>query len=55
VTGEDKAKFKVNIETPINDVPIDMVILSLTGFTKSQLVSDIVKNTNGKWNFLFDE
>jgi hypothetical protein len=51
---EDETKFKVNIETPVNAVPIDTLISSLMGVSKTQLVKDIVQNSKGKWNFLFD-
>lgn len=41
------------VTVPIKDVPPSTIIHSLFGMSEKELIQDITKNPNGKWDFLF--
>ncbi len=42
----------IAVAVPINEISPELIIHSLFGMSENELVQDMIKNPNGKWDFL---
>lgn len=48
-------EYKTVIETPAEEITINQFLLTFFGMSEEQFVSEVVKNSGGKWDFLYKE